>query len=142
MTTPPVSFYLFGVLISKSSLMASRLSYSKYLLTSNRTWFLCLAFVREPVSIHSLPQLLDFLAHHLVLALFIMSLCFSFVLLPISTSFSVLSFSYPIPPLVFVLLAVISLLIPTRSSFLSSFDFFSMLSSSFFLCFHSCLMKI
>ena len=47
MTRPPMYFYMFCALRSKSSLVASRLNYSMYLSISNETWFLCLTLVME-----------------------------------------------------------------------------------------------
>lgn len=49
MTIPPMYFCMFCMLISKSSLVDSCLSCSMHISISSRTWFLCLASVREPI---------------------------------------------------------------------------------------------
>lgn len=142
MTGPPLCFCMFVALSSKSCMVASRLSYSTYLSTSKLTWFLCLALVREPTFIHSLPQLLAFLAHQPVLALFSLSLCSlcpSFVLILAFVSLHVLSSSIPILPSVVVLLIAVSVLPLASSAFLSSSTLMYVSSASFCLCFQSYL---
>lgn len=83
---PPMYFCMLSALSYKSTLVASRINRSMCLSTSSRTWFLCLALVREPASVHSLPQLLVVPAHQPILVLFSLSLHLTFVLLPISAS--------------------------------------------------------
>lgn len=132
-------FCMFCALSSKSSLVASRLSSSMYLSSSNGIWFLYLALVREPTSVHPLPQLLDVLAHQPISALFSLSLSLAFVLIPASTSFFVLSSLAPVLPSVVFLLVVVSALLPPSSTFLYSSAMLSMSSASFFFYFQTCL---
>lgn len=139
LTRPPMYFYMLCAFNSKSSLVASHLSCSTYSTFSSRTWFLCLALVREPTFVHSLPQLLIVPTHQHILALFSLSLHLAFFLLPFATSLLILSSSTFILPSVLVLLPAISVLLPASSTFLSSSTLLSVSSASFFFYCQICL---
>ena len=121
LTRKSMCFCMFRGLISKSFLVASCLSCSTYSSISSQNWFLCLALVREPTIVHFLPQLLPILDHQHVLSLFSLSLHLSFVFIPSSPPFPVLSSSTPIIPSVVVLLAAISVLVPATHVYFSIF---------------------
>lgn len=122
MTGPSIYFFMLCVLSSKSSLLMYCLSFSMYSSISTRTWFLCIASVRE-----------------LVLSLFSLLLHLTFFLLPSSTSPLFLSSSTLVLPSIVVLLATISVMLPENFSFLSSSALLFVCSASFCLSCQICL---
>lgn len=86
----PTYFCMLSAPSCKSSLVASRITFSMYLSTYSRNWFLCLALVTQPASVHSLLQLLFVQAHQPVLVLLIFHCAFPlfFFLFLILSSYS------------------------------------------------------